>query len=350
MRSIERVQGLIAGKPIDHLPVQPVIMMFAARHFGIPYIDYTRDGRLMAAAQIKLFEDFGIDCLLTCSDPAREVIDIAGDGSVKWYPDQGPAICEQKAALLDKSRLKTFRIPDPLGGGRMNDRVTGIEAMYKALGREVSIVGWVEGPLALAAELRGLTHIMTDFVDDPAFVHDLLDFTTEVAIAYAPAQIAAGADTIGMSDAAASMMGPRYYREFLFPRQLRVVESIRKAHREVIVRLHMCGNTDFLIPQMRELPVQIFELDSPTNLAAARARLGPDRVILGNVSTITDMLEGTPEQVYEASRRCHRICGKAHVVGTGCEMPPATPDANLHAMVRYSREHRPEDCEVIAAA
>jgi hypothetical protein len=57
-------------------------MMFAARHLGIPFIDYTKDGRLMAAAQSKLVHDFGIDCLLTCSDPAREVIDIAGEGSV----------------------------------------------------------------------------------------------------------------------------------------------------------------------------------------------------------------------------------------------------------------------------
>ena len=83
---------------------------------------------------------------------------------------------------------------------------------------------------------------------------DLLDFTAEVAVVYAEAQIQSGADTIGMSDAAASMMGPRYYGEFLFPRQLRVVESIRQAHPEVIVRLHMCGNTDPLIPQMKQLP------------------------------------------------------------------------------------------------
>jgi uroporphyrinogen-III decarboxylase len=96
--------------------------------------------------------------------------------------------------------------------------------------------------------------------------------------------------------------------------------------------------------------VQIFELDSPTNLAAARACLGPDRVILGNVSTITDMLEGSPESVYEACGRCHETCGKFHIVGTGCEVPPMTPDENLHAMVRYSREHRPEEFETASAA
>lgn len=350
MRSLERVHALVAGQPVDHLPVQPVVMMFAARHLGIPFIDYTRDGRNMAAAQSKLVHDFGIDCLLTCSDPAREVIDIAGEGSVNWYEDQGPAICEERAALLDKALLKTFHIPDPLGGGRMHDRIKAIEIMHQEFGGEVSIVGWVEGPLALGQELRGLTRVMTDFIDDAGFVEDLLDFTAEVAEVYAEAQIQSGADTIGMSDAAASMMGPRYYREFLFPRQLRVVESIRKAHPEIIVRLHMCGNTDAIIPQMKQLPVQIFELDSPTNLAAARACLGPDRVILGNVSTITDMLEGTPEHVYEACRRCHQTSGKFHVVGTGCEVPPMTPPENLHAMARYSREHRPDQFETAAAA
>lgn len=350
MRSLERVRAVVAGQPVDHLPVQPVIMMFAARHFGVPYIEYTRDGRVMARAQSKLVRDFGIDCLLTCSDPAREVIDIAGEGSIGWYEDQGPAICEERAALLDKSRLKTFRIPDPLGGGRMHDRINAIEIMHQEFGGEVSIVGWVEGPLALAAELRGLTRTMTDFLDEPQFIKDLLDFTAEVAVVYAQAQIHAGADTIGMSDAAASMMGPRYYQEFLFPRQLRVVESIRQTHPEVMVRLHMCGNTDPLIPQMRQLPVHIFELDSPTNLAAARARLGPGRIILGNVSTITDMLEGRPQQVYEACGRCHQTCGKFHIVGTGCEVPPTTPTENLHAMVRYSCEHQPEDYGRASAA
>lgn len=342
MRSIERVQNLIACKGVDHLPVQPMIMMFAAAHAGIPYIEYTKDGRKMAEAQAKVVRDFGIDCLMTCSDPAREVFDIAGDQSLNWYVDQGPAICEERAALLDKSRLKTFRIPDPLGGGRMHDRIKAIEIMHREFGGEVQIVGWVEGPLALGAELRGLNHTMTDFVDDPAFIDDLLDFTAEVARVYAEAQIQAGADAIGMSDAAASMMGPRYYGRFLLPRQLRVVESIRTAHPEVVVRLHMCGNTDALLPQMKTLPVQIFEIDSPSNLELARAELGPNRVILGNVSTITEMLEGSPEKVYAACERCHKTCGRYHVVGTGCETSPMTPAENLRAMVRYATEHQPE--------
>lgn len=343
MHSRERVRRVIAGEPVDHLPAQPLIMMFAAKNAGMKYIDYTRDGLKMAAAQLKLVEDYGLDCLLTCSDPAREVIDIAGEGSVLWFEDQGPAINEEKAALREKARLKEFRVPDPLGGGRMHDRIKGIEMMRREAGPDMSIVGWVEGPLALAGELRGLNNIMVDFLDDPGFVRDLMDFCVRVAIPYAEAQIEAGADTMGMSDAAASMIGPYYYSAFLFPAQYRVLDAIKRKHPEVIARLHMCGSTDPLISKMGELPADIIELDFPVHLREARKALGPNRVILGNVSTITDLLEGTPESVYEATRRCHKICGRYHIVGSGCEVSPATPPENLRAMLAYAREHKPEE-------
>jgi len=343
MTSLARVRGTIRGEPVDRLAVQPMSMIFSAKHAGIPFMEYTKDGRKMAEAQLKLVADFGLDCMLTCSDPAREVIDIAGGGSVDWFTDQGPAINEDRAALLDKSLLRTFRVPDPLGGGRMHDRVKAIEIMRREAGPGMSIVGWIEGPLALAAELRGINTIMQDFFDDPPFVHDLLAFCADVAIAYAPAQIAAGADTMGMSDAAASLIGPKLYEEFVWPEQQRVFGTLKGKHPGVIRRLHMCGNTDALIPRMRELPADIYEIDFPANLAKARAGLGAERVITGNISTISDLFDGTPERVYAACGRCHRTCGKYFIVGAGCEISPRTPPENLRAMVAYAREHRPDD-------
>ena len=341
MNSIERVRGVLAGTEVDRLPAQPLIMMFAAKHVGVKYIDYTRDGAVMASTQLRFVEDFGMDCLMTCSDPAREVIDIAGDESVDWFEDQGPAINEGRAALRDMARLKSFRVPDPTAPGRMYDRIRAIEIMRAAAGPGMSIVGWVEGPLALAAELRGVIAIMTDFIENAPFVHALLDFCADVAIAYAPPQVEAGADTIAMSDAAASLIGPQLYGQFVLPRQMRVLESIKRRYPHVVTRLHMCGRTDPLMAQMKTLPADILELDFPVDLAPARQALGPDRVILGNVSTITDLMEGTPDKVYQACRRCHEICGRYHIVGAGCEVSPRTPPDNLRAMIQYARDHRP---------
>ena len=67
-------------------------------------------------------------------------------------------------------------------------------------------------------------------------------------------------------------------------------------------------------------------------------------VLAGNVSTITDLMQGTPETVYAACRRCHEISGPDFIVGAGCELSPLTPPENLRAMVAYAREHRPEEC------
>lgn len=344
MESLRRIRGLVSGEPIDHLPAQPMIMQFAARHAGLDYNDYVTHGRRLAEAQLSMAQTYGIDCLMQCSDPARELIDIAGgdDSSVEWAAT-GPAIVEERALVRDKSVLSTLQVPDPLAPGRMLDRVESITVMRELAGPDVSVVGWVEGPLALGAEMRGLSMVMMDTYEDPGFLDELFDFTSQVARAYWKPQVEAGADTIGMSDAAASMMSPAHYERFIYPAQRRVVEDIKALRPDVIVRLHMCGRTDDLLPVMKRLPVDIFELDFPVDLAHARAVLGPDAVILGNVNTVEEMLTGTPDEVYAAAGRCHAICGANHVVGTGCEVPPETPPENLHALVAYARDHAPGD-------
>lgn len=343
MDSSTRVRALLAGAPIDRLPVQPLIMQLAATNAGIDYNDYVTDGRRLAEAQMAMADEFGIDCLMTCSDPARELIDIAGnDDSVEWAAT-GPAIVESRALVLEKGQLAELRVPDPLAPGRMRDRIDAIEMMRGSAGPGASIVGWVEGPLALGAEMRGLSALMMDTYADPGFLDELLDFTSQVARAYWKPQVDAGADTIGMSDAAASMMSPEHYERFVFPAQLRIVEDIRAHRPDTIVRLHMCGRTDDLLPTMSRLPVDIFELDFPVDLRHAREVLGPDKVILGNVNTVEEMLTGTPEEVYAAAAECHRISGPMHIVGTGCEVAPETPPENLRALVAYAHEHGPED-------
>lgn len=104
--------------------------------------------------------------------------------------------------------------------------------------------------------------------------------------------------------------------------------------------LRMCGKTDALIPKMRLLPVNIYELDFPVDLGAARQELGSNKVILGNVSTIKNLLIGTSEEVYRAAAYFHSICGKYHIVGAGREVSPRTPPENLRALVKYALEHK----------
>lgn len=334
LSGIERVRAVVAGRDYDRPPVAPMLMLFAARYAGIPFGEYCRDGGLMAAAQLKTMRGIGTDILLTCSDPAREVIDIAGEESVQWFDNQPPAIIEERAALADKSRLRTFRKPAPALRGRMHDRVKGIEILVREAKGEAEIIGWVEGALALAAELRGINNIMYDFTDDPDFVEELLDYCADVAVDYAKVQVDAGVDSIGMSDAAASMIGPELYGKYLFPRQMRILSAIRAYG--VMTRCHMCGCTDPLLPLMKKLPADIYEVDFKTDAATARRVLGPGRVICGNISTVGALLNGSPAAVMAEAKSRHGILGARSMVSPGCEVSPDSPVANVRAMVDYS--------------
>ena len=87
---------------------------------------------------------------------------------------------------------------------------------------------------------------MTDFFDDPAFVRDLFDFVLAMGLEFAQAQVDAGADLIGVGDAAASLVGPQIYEEFVCPYEQKMVDGLHAMGTRV--RLHICGNTRRILP------------------------------------------------------------------------------------------------------
>jgi MtaA/CmuA family methyltransferase len=178
---------------------------------------------------------------------------------------------------------------------------------------------------------------MLDFHDDPGFVRDLFAFTVEMELAFARAQIAAGADLIGVGDAAASLIGPKLYTEFVQPYERRLVAGIQAAGARV--RLHICGKTRRLYAGMGAVGADLVDLDFMNPMDEAREIMGPHQVLLGNADPVRVMRDGTPITVEATVRECHRQAGEGYSVGAGCEIPRGTPDANLLAMANYARQH-----------
>jgi MtaA/CmuA family methyltransferase len=335
MTGRERVLALLDGRSVDHLPLMPITMMFAADQLGVSYGEYARDHRVLVEAQIHTARKFGFDYVSAISDPAREAADLGA--RVEYYDDQPPAIVEEEALVADKSALAKLRFPDPLGGGRMQDRVKAIALLKQRAGGDLLIEGWVEGPCAQAADLRGINTLMTDFHDDPAFVAALMDFVVELEFRFARAQIAAGADLIGIGDAAASLIGPKLYSEFVQPREAKLVAAVRALGART--RLHICGNTRRILAGMGRTGADIVDLDYLSPLALARQAMGPDQVLLGNIEPVGVLRNGTPTSVAEAIAACHRDAGPRYIVSAGCEVCRDTPEANLRALGDYAFGH-----------
>jgi MtaA/CmuA family methyltransferase len=334
MTSRQRILAMIAGKRTDRLPLMPITMMFAGDLAGVPYGKYVLDHRLLVEAQIRTAERFDLDYVSAISDPAREAADLGA--AVKFFENQPPAIDEASALLADRKRLARLKAPDPHKGKRMRDRVKAVALFRKRVGGAKLIEGWIEGPCAMGADLRGMNTLMYDYFDDPGFVRDLFAFAVEMELAFARAQIEAGADLIGAGDAASSLVGPRIYAEFVWPWQQKLVDGLHALGAPV--RLHICGDTRPNLQLMGRLGCEIVDLDSMVPLAEARAKMGARQVLLGNLHPVHVVRDGTPEGIKQALAECRRQAGRRYIVGAGCEVPRGTPAENLLAMRDYARE------------
>ena len=335
MNSRERILAVLEGRPVDSLPAMPITMMFAADQIGAKYLDYATDYRVLAEGQICVAERFGIDHVSAISDPCCEASALGA--AIKFFPNQPPAVDEENALLKDKTRLASLKVPDPAGAARMCNRAQAVRLMKERAGDDKVVEGWIEGPCAEAADLRGINSLMLDFYDDPAFIRDVFEFIVEMELRFARFQVESGADLIGIGDAAASLVGPKFYNELVWPYERKLVDAL---HAEGIrTRLHICGNTRPILAGMGKLHCSMVDLDWLSPVSEAREKMGSEQVLLGNMDPVRVLKEGTPESVYAAVGECHRQAGKRFIVGAGCEVPRETPPANLRAMMRYAREH-----------
>jgi uroporphyrinogen decarboxylase len=142
----------------------------------------------------------------------------------------------------------------------------------------------------------------------------------------------AGADIIGLGDAIASLVSPRMYRRFALPYERRIFAAVREAG--AIPRLHICGSTSRLVPDMLASGARIVDLDWMVDLgAAASAASAADAPALcGNFDPVRVLLNGTPDEVREAVRACAASGGARWFCMAGCEVPDGTSDANIRAI------------------
>ncbi len=332
MNSLERMQRRLKGEPVDRPPNFDIFMTFAAHHAGLKLSHYYRDYRALVAANLAVLEDFDLDIVQAISDPYREAADF---GLAVEFPEDDLPI-SWTPLLAEPSDLDRLRPPDPASGPRMSDRLEAIRLLREQVGGQVPIMGWVEGALAEATDLRGVMNMMIDLSVRPEWVEALLEVCVEVEIAFARAQVAAGADLIGLGDAIASQISPAMYRRFALPYEQRIFQAVHEMG--ALARLHICGNTTPIVGAMAESGADLIDLDWMVDLEAAAAACGDRAALCGNFDPVAVMLQGSPDQVYAATRRCLQAGGLRSFSAAGCEIPDRTPHANLHAQTRALRD------------
>jgi uroporphyrinogen-III decarboxylase len=224
MNSLERLEHRLRGEAVDQPPNLDIVMTFAAHHIGRSLSQFYLDHRVLVDANLSAAEDFNLDIVQAISDPFREAADF---GLEVEFPADGLPV-NRKPLLVAPEDIKKLVVPDPATGPRMSDRVEAVRLFHEKVGGELPIMGWVEGALAEAADLRSVYLTMTDLVRRPEWLEELLKICVGVEIAFTRAQVEAGADIIGLGDAVASQISPAMYRRFALPYEQRIFQAVHQ--------------------------------------------------------------------------------------------------------------------------
>ncbi|MBA7536870.1 Uroporphyrinogen decarboxylase [subsurface metagenome] len=327
MNKSERFHYLVSeGTSPDKVLFRPILMHFATNYIGKNYAQFASDYRVLAEANLRCLEDFDMDMVGLISDPFRETS--AFGAEIKFVPDGVPRCKEPIVKTIDD--VKNLKNPDVFKAERTLDRIKGGELLSKETGGDVPVIGWIEGPLAEACDLAGVEFMMMQLMMEPDFANRLMDKCMITAKEFALAQIEAGCEIIGMGDAICSQVDGPTYDLYIKERHIELIRFIHDAGARV--KVHICGDTNHLLPYYRELDIDILDLDWQVDLSHAREVLGEKVILAGNVNPVF-VQEKSREEVYETCRSLvEKHKNERVILSAGCEITVLTLPENLKAM------------------
>jgi uroporphyrinogen decarboxylase len=339
MNSIERVQAAIELRQPDRVPVDLHNFQPAALATGLPMSEVFRSGELLAEAMLKAWREFGHDMILLENGTACNAQ--ACGLEVVYRSDAAPAV--EKPLLGRLEDVASLEVPDPYTTFPMCEILKATRILAKEIGGQAWICARADqGPMDLAAQLRGMQEIMVDIAlgEQEELIHALLDYSRRVATRYAFALIKSGGHSTSIGEAVASpdLLSPKHYRQYPWVHEKRTAEELKQ--HSIILHNHICGNTTAITEDFIATGAQVLEVDHKTDARKIKDAARHRTCLLGNIDTGL-LAFGNPHQVDAACRELLEIWkpDSGCILGPGCALGTQTPAANIHALVEAARKY-----------
>lgn len=244
--------------------------------------------------------------------------------------DAGTLECEARVcaeAFASVEAVARRDVEPMVRGGRIAIVLEAVQ-LLAARRREMPVIVSLTGPVSTAASIVEPMTFLRELRRRPEAAHGVLDYVTELLVAYAREAAAAGADVIAVGDPTATgeILGPALFEEFALPSLNRLADAVHALGKPVII--HICGDMRASRHLLPRLHGDAISTDSRVNLAALK-RDFPQLTTMGNVSTALLQL-ATPERVARVARRLVEI--GVDIISPACGLSTATGLANVRAL------------------
>ena len=336
MNGKDLVLHALKGGQCTYVPWVPFVGVHGGYLIGKTADEYLHSSDLMVSGISKAIELYQPDGIPVCFDLQIEAEALGCQ--LGWADENPPAVLSHPlAGKLTLGELKSLS-PDQ---GRIPAVLTATRELRKKY-PDIALYGLVTGPFTLGLHLLG-TDIFMKMFEDPASIHKLLQFASEVTISMSRYYIDAGCDIIGVVDPMTSQIGPDQFAEFIHEPVKSVFDDIRK--QEKFSSFFVCGHAQQNIDVMCKTGPDNISIDENIPLDYVRNICGNYGISFGgNLQLTLVMLMGTPEDCQRNAVDCLDIAGnKGFILAPGCDLPMKTPMKNLQAVSQVIRDSYQQD-------
>lgn len=329
MTSMQRTLATLGHQEPDRVPLFLLTTLHGAKELDLSIEDYFSRSDNVIEGQMRLHRKYRGDCLYPFFYASIETE--AWGGSTLFLPD-GPPLCGAPiiGSPKDIDQLEVPSIAQSAGLARVLETIAGLKAQ---VGDTVPIIGVAISPFSLPVMQMGFHAYIELLYEQPQRFERLMALNEAFTVAWANAQLAAGATAICYFDPVSSTTN--------IPRDLYLLTGQQVAKRTIAqikgpTATHLAsGRGVSLLPDIADTGTAVVGVSAMEDLvdlkAAAQARVS----LLGNLNGI-EMRRWTPEQAeYEVKRAIAKAGrGGGFILSDNHgEIPWQVPDKVLMAIV-----------------
>jgi uroporphyrinogen decarboxylase len=332
MTSLERVLKTLGHKEPDRVPLFLLVTMHGAKELGLGLQEYFSRGEHVAEGQLRLREKYGHDCLYSILYAPLEAE--AWGGEV-IFRDDGPANSGEPL-ILDVEQIRSLEPPDVATSPVLARALRATEVLSQR-SHDVPIVGSVVSPFSLPVMQLGFEAYLDLMFERRDLFERLMAVNEEFCVAWANAQLAAGATAVGYFDPVSSptVVSPERYRETGFKVAQRTIARI-KGPTATHFASGLCAG---IIQDVAQTGTAGVGVSAEEDLAALKRAAAGKLALLGNLNGIT-MRRWTADQAeaeVKAAIAAAAPGGGFILADNHGEIPFQVPDEVLHAIAAATR-------------
>lgn len=289
--------------------------------------DILRDPEAAADITVMPLEYYPVDAAILFNDLVTPFFGTGLD--IELQKGVGPVVDRPVRSAADVRRLTPFDPGDALGWCMDQIRIV-VERI------DVPLLAFVGAPFTLCSYLvdtprtRDLRQIKRFILEQPEAWDRLAAFWVDHLAPFAIAQHRAGAAAIQVFDSWAGVLSPSDYRRHVLPHNRDLFRRLGDAG---VPTIHFYTGNPALLPQVVEAGGDCISVDWRLPLDEARAVIGPDRAVQGNLDPAA-LLAGRDVAVSRARDVLERNGGRpGHIFNLGHGILPETDHGVVGAVV-----------------